>query len=45
MQWDQNRGVTETMSTDCMAIHMQIGLEVSQAGKVHQVDALVWGLL
>ena len=27
------------MSIDCMATHMQIGLEVSQIGKSHQVDA------
>ena len=33
------------MTTDCMAIQMQIGLEVSQTGKAHQVDAFVWGLL
>ena len=29
----------ETMTTDCMAIQMQIELEVSQIGKAHQVDA------
>ena len=34
----------ETMITDCMAIQMQIRLEVSQT-KVHQVDFIVWGLL
>ena len=34
-----------TMTTDCMAIQMQIELEVSQTGKAHQVDAFVWGLL
>ena len=27
------------MSIDCMATQMQIGLEVSQIGKAHQVDA------
>ena len=31
------------MTTDCMAIQMQIGLEVSQTEKSHQVD--VKGLL
>ena len=31
------------MSIDCMATQMQIGLEVSQIGKAHQVDAFVWG--
>ena len=35
----------ETMTTNCMAIQMQIGMEVSQTGKAHQVDAFVWGLL
>ena len=35
----------ETMITDCMAIQMQIGLEVSQTEKAHQVDAFVWDLL
>ena len=33
------------MTIDCMAIQMQIGLEVSQIGKSDQVDAFVWGLL
>ena len=27
------------MSIDCMATQMQIGLEVSQTGKAHHVDA------
>ena len=27
------------MSIDCMATQMQIGLEVPQSGKSHQVDA------
>ena len=27
------------MSIDCMATQMQIGLEVSQIGKAHQVDS------
>ena len=31
------------MSIDCMATQMQIGLEVSETGKAHQVDAFVWG--
>ena len=35
----------EAMSTDCMAIRMQIGLEVYQTGKAHQVDDIVWDLL
>ena len=33
------------MTTDCMAIQMPIGLEVSQTGKAHNIDAFVWGLL
>ena len=33
------------MSIDCMAIQMQIGLEVSQTEKEHQVDVIVWDLL
>ena len=33
------------MTIDCMVIQMQIGLEVSQIGKAHQVYAFVWGLL
>ena len=33
------------MSIDCMAIYMQIGLEVSQIEKSHQVDVIVWDLL
>ena len=32
------------MSIDCMATQMQIGLEVSQTRKAHQVDACVHGL-
>ena len=32
----------ETMTTDCMAIQVQIGLEVSQTGKAHQVDVISW---
>ena len=35
----------ETMITDCMAIQLQIGLEVSQTEEAHQVDVIVWGLL
>ena len=35
----------ETMITNCMAIHMHIGLEVSQTEEEDQVDVIVWGLL
>ena len=31
----------ETMTTDCMAIQMQIGLKVSQTEEAHQVDVIV----
>ena len=33
------------MTTDCMDIHMQIGLEVFQTEEAHQVDIIVRGLL
>ena len=33
----------ETMTTDCMAIQMQIGMEVSLIEKAHQVDVIVLG--
>ena len=33
----------ETMITDCMAIQMQIGLEVSQTEEAHQVDGYSLG--
>ena len=32
------------ISIDCMAIQMQIGLEVSQIEKSHQVEVIVWDL-
>jgi len=35
----------ETMTIDCMALRMQVGLEVSQTEEAHQVDVIVWGLL
>ena len=33
------------MSIDFMATQMQIGLEVSEIEKAHQVDVIVWDLL